>query len=459
MLRLASRIRGAAPAVAAVATSLRAASASPALATSRPAGRCRFASSGAGAAHEKAARVTPMPLKELYKLRELRRTKIVATIGPASDSPERLAQLLDAGVDLARVNYSHGDVESKTELIKRLREAEKNAQRYVGTLPPPHPPRLACAMSLPCGIVSCDNVMCFALRVRVSRFVGAALCTHPGEVARSGRHRVACFPGHVDGVVRSCLLTSPGSRACGALRRPLGILADLPGPKLRLGSFEGEFLLEREEVVELVCGMEHSDEVGPRGSRRLPVMYGGLSAELAVGDPVLLNDGTVRMVVTEAPGEANAVVTCRVLEPGLASSRKGVNVPGTQVELPSIGEKDKEALTHALHHGVDFVAVSYVRTAEDLVPAMELIAEIAPGTPIVVSRTAFRGGPLSCDHAPTQLATGREPKSACAWSRPLPCATWGVRGGRAPKLAKPTKAPNRHRHATCRAVRLLSCVP
>lgn len=91
--------------------------------------------------------------------------------------------------------------------------------------------------------------------------------------------------------------------------------------------------------VVLACGEAHRDNVGVAGGRVLPVMYAGLSAELKPGDPVLLNDGTVRMVVVESAGVASSNVLCRVVEPGMVSSRKGVNVPGTLVELPSIGPK------------------------------------------------------------------------------------------------------------------------
>lgn len=167
--------------------------------------------------------------------------------------------------------------------------------------------------------------------------------------------------------------------------RPIGILCDLPGPKLRLGTFEGEIYLKRKEMVILCCGERHftMDQIGKEGSRRLPAEYAGLSTQLAEGDPVLLNDGMVRMKVLNSPGVDDGEVMCEVIEPGVASSRKGVNVPGTLVKLPSIGPKDEEALRHALSHGVDFVAVSYVRTSDDLVPAQKLIDEISPGVPIV----------------------------------------------------------------------------
>ena len=111
--------------------------------------------------------------------------------------------------------------------------------------------------------------------------------------------------------------------------------------------------------------------------------YGGLSAELKPGDPILVNDGLIRLTVLTTPGEANGKVRCRVEDGGPISSRKGVNVPGTLVDLPAIGPKDKAALQHALENGADYIAVSYVRTADDLIPAKEAVAEASMHVPVL----------------------------------------------------------------------------
>ena len=207
------------------------------------------------------------------------RSRVIATIGPSCDNEATLAAMLDAGLDVARLNYSHGDLPSKTTTIERLRAAE----------------------------------------------------------AASGR--------------------------------PLGVLADLPGPKLRLGRFPGSIHLERGTIVTLCCGQETADDVS---NLAFPVPYASLADELQIGDPVLLADGLIRL---EVESIENGTVTAQVLDGGHLSERKGINVPRTMVSLPAIGEKDEACLKHALANGVDFVAVSYVRSAADLEPARHIIEE------------------------------------------------------------------------------------
>ena len=142
----------------------------------------------------------------------MRRTRIVATIGPACDDYETLKSLLEAGVDVCRFNYSHGEPEDKTDLYHRLRSIEDE------------------------------------------------------------------------------------------LGRPTCVLADLPGPKLRLGNFPGVDLLEEGAEILLHCGATHLEATN---GTDFPVEYGGLSAELKPGDPILVNDGLIRLTVLTTPGEAN----------------------------------------------------------------------------------------------------------------------------------------------------------
>jgi pyruvate kinase len=220
----------------------------------------------------------------------MRRTRIVATIGPASQDESTLKSLLKAGVDVCRLNYSHGEPEHKTPLYERIRSMEEE------------------------------------------------------------------------------------------IGRPTCILADLPGPKLRLGEFSGALLLERGKKVELHCGVHHMDDAS---QSKLPVQYEGLSAELKQGDPVLIADGLIRLKVDSSPGKAGGIVVCTVEDGGPVSARKGINVPGTLVDLPAIGPKDKAALAHALEAGADYVAVSYVRTPEDLLPAKEAIAAAGQHVPVI----------------------------------------------------------------------------
>jgi len=116
---------------------------------------------------------------------------------------------------------------------------------------------------------------------------------------------------------------------------------------------------------------------------KLPVEYAGLSSELNVNDPVLIADGLIRLVVTQTKGKSAGIVTCVVDDGGPVSARKGINVPGTMVDLPAIGPHDKLALEHALQHGADYIAVSYVRTAADLLPVREAIKKVGQHVPII----------------------------------------------------------------------------
>ena len=220
----------------------------------------------------------------------MRRTRIVATIGPACDDRATLKSLLEAGVDVCRFNYSHGEPEDKTDLYRRVRDIEDE------------------------------------------------------------------------------------------LGRPTCILADLPGPKLRLGNFPDVEMLDEGSEITLHCGMR---ELESTNGTDFPVEYAGLSTELNVGDPILVADGLIRLTVLSTSGQSGGKVRCKVMDGGPISSRKGVNVPGTLVDLPAIGPKDKAALQHALENGADYIAVSYVRTAEDLMPAKEAVKAASMHVPIL----------------------------------------------------------------------------
>ena len=210
----------------------------------------------------------------------------MATIGPSSWDSDKLKSVFDAGADVFRLNYSHGDPEQKTELYNRIRSMESEK-------------------------------------------------------------RTTC------------------------------ILADLPGPKLRLGEFTGVKLLKNGDQVRLLCGKTEYD------GDEIPVEYDGLSAELNKGDAILVADGLIRLSVIEASGERGSYIDCLVEDGGPITSRKGINLPGTLIDLPAIGEKDKLALDHALKCGADWVAVSYVRSAEDLRPARNAIKAAGLHTPII----------------------------------------------------------------------------
>jgi pyruvate kinase len=199
-----------------------------------------------------------------------RRTKIVATIGPATRSVERMTELIRAGADVFRLNFSHGGREEHAANVAMARDA--------------------------------------------SQLVG----------------------------------------------REVGLLADLPGPKLRLDEVEGG-------VVELHSGSELTlttgEEIG--GTRHLPVSWEGLPDAVSEGDEVYLADGRVRLRVL---GAGSGEVRCAVEVGGTVASHQGLNLPGTEMPLPSAGRADLEWVDFAVEQGIDLLAVSFVRRPDDLEP-------------------------------------------------------------------------------------------
>jgi pyruvate kinase len=204
-----------------------------------------------------------------------RRTKIVATIGPASASPEQLMALAHAGMDGARLNLSHGTHDEHRERAKLVRATEAE------------------------------------------------------------------------------------------LGRPIALIADLQGPKLRIGELEGPVTLARGEDV-VVAGGERFD------NGELPVSPAVISEVLQPGHEVLIDDGLVRLRV-EAIERGRA--RCAVLTGGVVTSHKGVNLPGVPIPIPSITRKDMDDLELALELGVDFIALSFVRSAADVRDLRALIEQ------------------------------------------------------------------------------------
>jgi pyruvate kinase len=193
------------------------------------------------------------------------RTKIVVTLGPACASPEVFAKLVDAGVSVARLNFSHGTLEQKKE--------------YLNTI-----------------------------------------------------------------------------RACS--KRPVAILADLCGPKIRIGAVENNAMpLEPGDNVTI-----QREPIMGR-NRTISSNYACLVDDLDVGQRVLIDDGNIRMIVTEKAANS---VQCQVTHGGILQSNKGLNLPHTKVNLPSITEKDWRDVDFALEQKVDYIALSFVRSAEDV---------------------------------------------------------------------------------------------
>jgi pyruvate kinase len=202
----------------------------------------------------------------------MRRTKIVATIGPASRDPEILVQMIDAGMDVARLNFSHGSAEEHAETAQRVRDAADRAGRSVA------------------------------------------------------------------------------------------ILQDLPGPKLRIGKLvDGLAELKPGDDVTFVCGAHDAEG----DARRMYITWAGLADTVDRDEVIYLADGAVRLRVTASrggDGEIDAVVEIG----GSVASRQGLNIPGETAALPSVPEEDFRHLETGEKIGVDLVALSFVRRAEDI---------------------------------------------------------------------------------------------
>jgi pyruvate kinase len=210
-----------------------------------------------------------------------RRTKIVCTLGPASWSPERIAALVDAGMDVARINFSHGELDRHAETIAN---------------------------------------------------------------------------------VRAC------SRQKG---RPIAILGDLQGPKIRVGVLPEPAVLKTGDRVVFAPEGEHQ-------AGELPTTFHELANDVEVGEVVLLADGLMELIVEEVEAPR---VTMRVIHGGELTSNKGINLPNTLVSIPSLTEKDLRDLDFALEQKLDYLALSFVRSAEDV---KDLVSRIPPGGPLVV---------------------------------------------------------------------------
>ena len=168
-----------------------------------------------------------------------------------------------------------------------------------------------------------------------------------------------------------------------ATGRVVGTLGDLQGPKIRLGEVaDGGVLLETSQQVILIAGesglmMTHED-----GVPVLPVVYPALADDVSTGSLVLIDDGSIRLVV-ESSDAVTRRVRAKVVVGGLATSRKGVNLPGVQVSAPSLTDKDREDLTNMVALGIDWVALSFVRRVEDVLEVRALIDRLGGHQPVI----------------------------------------------------------------------------
>uniref|UniRef100_UPI0040476E2D pyruvate kinase n=2 Tax=Roseivirga sp. TaxID=1964215 RepID=UPI0040476E2D len=198
----------------------------------------------------------------------INKAKIVATVGPASESTDMLRELIYAGVNVFRLNFSHGSHENKAEIIQRIRDL---------------------------------NV---------------------------------------------------------ELRTNVSILQDLQGPKIRVGEIEGgEVMIQPGQDIIITT------EQCIGNAQRVSTVYENLATDVAPGDMILIDDGNLELTVKSIKGSD---VTCTVKYGGSLKSRKGINLPFTKVSAPSLTEKDIEDLAFGLEQNVDWIALSFVRYADDI---------------------------------------------------------------------------------------------
>ncbi|MBX7542108.1 pyruvate kinase [Qipengyuania sphaerica] len=204
-----------------------------------------------------------------------RKVKILATVGPASRSPEMLARLFKAGVDAFRVNMSHGEHEDHEKTIRAIRAMERD------------------------------------------------------------------------------------------FHRPIAILADLQGPKLRVGKFkDGQAVIRHSGHFTLDRNPEPGDET------RVQLPHPELFGLLEKGQRLLINDGKIRLKVIRADEDE---ILCSAEVGGVISDRKGVNVPDAEIPIPAMTDKDRKDLAFAMSQGVDWIGLSFVQRPEDLAEARRLM--------------------------------------------------------------------------------------
>lgn len=201
----------------------------------------------------------------------MKRTKIVATIGPASQNEKVLKDLFLSGVNIVRLNFSHGNLEQKKEAIELIRKISSK------------------------------------------------------------------------------------------LKMQIGILADLPGPKIRLGEIDGLFKIKKGDVLTF----------GMNGKTHLPIQF-DFTNDVSVGQKMYLNDGLIALTIMSSKG---GVVTAKALNNGWVTSRKGINLPDTMFVGSTFTKEDKESALFAIRENLDFIALSFVQSSKDIAPLKEIIKE------------------------------------------------------------------------------------
>ena len=215
----------------------------------------------------------------------MRRAKIVCTLGPAVESVEKVVELIDAGMNMARLNLSHGGHDEHQKRLDLVRAAAKKANKAVA------------------------------------------------------------------------------------------ILVDLQGPKIRLGRFSsGPHELLRGDTFTITT----DDIAGTK--EKVGTTYKGLPGDCKAGDTIMIDDGKVSVQVVQVKG--NDVIT-KVIQPGMVSNNKGINLPGVAVSLPALSEKDIADLRWGLKAGADFIALSFVRNAADIKDVHKIMEEVGIKVPVI----------------------------------------------------------------------------
>lgn len=216
----------------------------------------------------------------------MRKTKIVCTLGPATDDLETVTRLMEEGMNVARLNFSHGTHKEHQKRIKLVRQAEAN------------------------------------------------------------------------------------------LEKPVSIMLDTQGPEVRIGDMEqGEVELKTGNEVVITT----EDTAGT--SHRIPITYDGFPEEVGPDSIILLDDGLIELKVLQVEGKE---VKCRVINGGKLGSKKGVNLPGQEVNLPALTEKDREDIKFGIKHDIHFIAASFIRKASDIIEIRKLLEnEWAQDTKII----------------------------------------------------------------------------
>jgi len=221
----------------------------------------------------------------------VRRTKIIATVGPSSAEEVVLARMIRAGMDVARLNFSHGSRASHARAIRRIRRAATHVGRFVG------------------------------------------------------------------------------------------LLLDLQGPKLRVGEFRGGFVWLKAGEQTLLTNRRVKG-----GPGRIPAVYSGLMRDVAVGDRVLLDDGQLELRVLRKERRG---LRCKIVIGGQLGDHKGLNFPGVKLSADSLTAKDRGDLAFGLKMGIDYVALSFVRSADDILKLRRLLRR-AQHPPVVIAKIERR---------------------------------------------------------------------